>query len=116
MENYQKLETMFIIRMAPLLIKQPVVKFFSRQEGKNVSAVLSNLGRLKPAEEMTRYIKGYSAFCSHDTLFFTVGSYGDDLMFGITSAYNNTGVLKNFVRSFTENGMKVSLYSTEVVR
>lgn len=116
MENYQKLETMFIIRMAPLLIKQPVVRFFSRREGKNVSAVLSNLGRLKPAEEMTRYIKGYSAFCSHDTLFFTVGSYGDDLMFGITSAYNNTGVLKSFVRSFTESGIETCLYSTEVVR
>lgn len=116
MDNYQKLERIFLVRMVPLFIKQPVVKWFSKRETRRVSAVISNLGVIRPPMEMVQYIDGYTAFCSHNELFVTVNSYNDDLVFGITSAYNNTGVLKNFVRAFTEDGIGAAVYSTEVIR
>lgn len=116
MDNYQKLERIFFVRMVPLFIKQPVVKYFSKEENKRVSAVISNLGVIRPPKEIMQFIDGYSAFCSHNEIFVTVSSFGDDLVFGITSAYNNTSVLKNFVRTFTDDGMDAAIYATEVIR
>ncbi|MCD7836772.1 MAG: hypothetical protein LUG83_09050 [Lachnospiraceae bacterium] len=116
MDNYQKLERIFFVRMVPLFIKQPVVKYFSKKENQRVSAVISNLGVISPPREMVQFIEGYSAFCSHSEIFVTVSSFEDELVFGITSAYNNTGVLKNFVRTFTYAGQEAEIYATEVIR
>lgn len=116
MDNYQKLERLIFVRMVPLAIKQPVVKIGSRSENKSISMVLSNLGRLEPTEELRPYIKEYSAFCSHDEMFVTAYSYGDDFTLGITYGFTGTSVLKNFVRSLTKDGIEVTINATEVVR
>ncbi len=115
MDNYQKLERLFFIRMVPLALKQPVVKYFSKKENKSVSAVISNLGIMKLPKQMDGYVEGYSALCSHNGLFITVLSYGDTMTFGITSSYRNTGVIKNFVRAFSKNGIEVTVNGSEVV-
>lgn len=116
MDQYQKIENLFFVRMVPLAIKQPVVKWFSKRESRNVSAVISNLGVMKLPEEMKEYVNGYSALCSHNQLFMTVLSYGENMTLGITSSYKNTSVIKNFVRSFSKNGIDVKIQGTEVVR
>lgn len=116
MDHYMELERFFLIRMVPLFIKQPVVKFFSKKESKHVSAVISNLGIMKIPEEMQQYVKKYTAFCSHSELFITVCSYQEKMTLGITSGYRNTGVLKNFVRSFSKEGIPVQVQATEVVK
>ena len=116
MDYYQLLEHIFFIRMVPLFIKQPVVKFFSKKENKRVSAVISNLGVMNIPTEMQQYVEKYSAFCSHNELFMTICSYQDEMTLGITSGYRNTGVLKNFVRSFSKEGIPVQLQATEVVK
>lgn len=115
MDNYQKLERLFFIRMVPLALKQPIVKYFSKKENKSVSAVISNLGIMKLPKQMDGYVEGYSALCSHNGLFITVLSYGDTMTFGITSGYRNTGVIKNFVRAFSKNGIEVTVNGSEVV-
>lgn len=116
MDHYQFLEHLFFIRMIPLFIKQPVVRFFSKKEGKRVSAVISNLGVMKLPTPMQQYVRKYTAFCSHSELFMTICSYQDEMVLGITSGYRNTGVLKNFVRSFSKEGIPVTLQATEVVK
>lgn len=115
MNNFQRLENLFFIRMVPLLFKQPVVKFFSKRNDKQVSCILSNMGVLKLPEEMKQFVTGYSAHCSHTELFLTICCYEDTMSFGITSAYRNTNVIKNFVRSFSKEGIPVKLYATEVL-
>lgn len=116
MEGFQRLERIFFVRMVPLAIKQPVVKRFSKTENKRVSFVLSNLGKLSPDEAIKPYINGFSAFCSHDEMFMTAYSYGDELTLGVTYGFIDTGVLKNFVRELTGDGIEVTINSTEVVR
>lgn len=115
MNNFQRLENIFFIRMVPLFVKQPVVKYFSKRNDKQVSAVLSNMGVLKLPEEMQPYVKGYSAHCSHHALFTTICSYDGTISFGITSAYRSTNVIKNFIRSFSKEGIPVTIYATEVL-
>ncbi|MGN0437963.1 MAG: hypothetical protein ACI4F4_05515 [Lachnospiraceae bacterium] len=116
MDHFQRLENIILVRMIPLMFKQPVVKYVSMMEAKKVSAVVSNLGVLKLPEPMAAYVRKYSAFCSHNELFMTILSFGDEMTFGITSGYRNTGVLKTFIRSFSKSGIEVRVNATEVVR
>lgn len=116
MDHFQRMERMFFVRMIPLALKQPVVKYVSKLEARKVSAVVSNLGIMRIPEPMQKYVEKYTAFCSHNELFMTICSYGEDMTFGITSGYRNTGVLKTFIRDFSKNGIAVTVNATEVVR
>jgi len=115
MDNYEKLEKLFFIRMVPLFIKNPVVAAFSRSEGKSVSAIISNLGRIQIPDAIRPYIKGYTNFCSSQVMFMTVSSFGDELVFGVSSPYRSTNVLRRFVKGFADDGIDVTLYATETV-
>jgi len=115
MNRYQSIEKLFFTRMVPLFIKQPVVKAFAKQEKKRVTAVLSNLGVIKMPEEMTRHITEIADFCSTNTIFITVTTYGNDFVLGITSAYQETGVIRRFVKSFEETGSSIRANVSEVI-
>lgn len=115
MDHFQKLERFMLIRMVPLALKNPIVRYFSQKEQKSVSAVLSNVGRINVPDAIKPYIESYNGFCSTDKLFITVSSYDDDLVFGISSAYRSTSVLKTFIREFTSKGIEVKISATNVV-
>ena len=114
MNNYEKIESLLFVRMVPLFIKNPVVNLFNRREDKGITAVISNLGRLNVPEEVREYIETYSCYCSTEKLFLTCSSFGNDFVIGISSAYRNTAVLRNFLSSLSEDGIEVTLYATEV--
>lgn len=116
MNHYQQFEQLFLVRMVPLVFKQPVVKIISKISARKISAVISNLGIMKIPSEMGEHINNYTALCSHSELFITILSYGDKMTFGITSGYRNTSVIKNFIREFSRNGIEVTVNGTEVVR
>lgn len=115
MDSYQKLEKVFVLRMVPLAFKLPVVRAFCKKEAKKVSAVISNMGVWHPPVELLPYIDSYSAFCSHNELFMTITSLGDRMQLGITTAYQNTGVLKNLVRGFALEDDTIQVDATEVI-
>lgn len=116
MNRYQKIERLMFTRVVPLALKQPVIRAFAKKESKTVTAVLSNLGPVKVPEEMAKYIKGFNDFCSTEKLFITVTSFGNDLVLGIASAYQGTGVIKKFIDSIKTDDMDVKLYATEVIK
>lgn len=116
MDHFERMERVFWVRAVPLFIKQKVVKTVSKNESKAVSAVISNLGVRKIPEKMEKYIETYSAFCAHEELFMTVSSYKDDLVLGVSQSYVNTGVLKSFVRSLTEEGIGATVYASGVIK
>ena len=115
MNRYQSMERVFFTRMVPLFIKQPVVKAFAKKEKKRVTAVLSNLGIIKFPEEITPYIESVSDFCSTESLFITVTTFGNDLVLGISSAYGSHGTLTRFIKILEETGTEVTAYVSEVV-
>jgi len=116
MDNYEKIEQLLFVRLVPLFIKNPVVAIGAMRERKRVTAVVSNLGKISIPDEMKPYVDGYVSYCSTNSFFMTVGSYEGDLTLGVASAYQNTSMLKNFLRSFTAEGIDVKVYATEVVR
>ncbi len=116
MDTYQKIERLLFIRMVPLMLKQPVVRHFSKMENRRVSFILSNMGELKPDEQLRPYIDSFSAFCAHSEMFFTLYSYNGRLKLGVTNAYSDTRMLKTFVRMLTDSEMTVTVNATEVIR
>lgn len=116
MNRYQSIERLAITRIVPLAFKQPVVKLFAKKESKTVTAVLSNLGAQKVPKEMEPYIKGFTDFCSTDKIFITITSFGNDLVFGIASAYAGTGIIRRLIDSLKYDNAYIKLYSTDVVR
>lgn len=115
MDSYETMEYVAPVRAVPLFIKQIVVRHVKKLADKNVSMVLSNLGVLKLPDEVSEMVDNYSTFCSSENLFSTVSSYKDDLTLGISSPYQNSGVIKNLVRGLSRSGIDIRVYATEVV-
>lgn len=115
MNRYQSIERLFFTRMVPLVIKQPVVRFFSKQESKRVTAVLSNLGPQKLPEKMYPYIKGFSDYCSTEKMFITTTTYKDDMVMGIASAYSGTGVIRRLINSLSDADNEITVFASDVI-
>ena len=114
MYDYEKLERLFFIKIFPLFIKNPVVNMVTRSNASKVTAVISNLGILKIPTELEEYIASYNAYCSTSSLFVVCSTFKDDFVLGISSAYKNTQVLRNFIKGLADEGIDITLYSTEV--
>ncbi len=115
MERFETMEYVAPVRAVPLFIKQLVVRSGSRLSDRKASMVFSNLGVLNPPEKVGDKIDNYSTFCSSMNLFSTVSSYRNELTFGVSSPYISTSAVKNFVRFFSEKGVDITVYATEVV-
>ena len=115
MERFETMEYVAPVRAVPLFIKQLVVRSGSRISDRKASMVFSNLGVLNPPKTVADKIDNYSTFCSSMNLFATVSSYKNELTFGVSSPYISTSAVKNFVRFFSEKGVDITVYATEVV-
>lgn len=116
MANFQRLERLMALRLVPLCIKQPVIRFFAGKESRKVSAVFSNLGIIRVPEPLRPYIQDYTIFCSHAELYISACTYKETLYLGITNGYRNTSVLQHFITGFEKDGIAVELEATEVIR
>ncbi len=116
MDNFETMEYVAPVRVVPLFVKQWVVRHFTRKANKKVSMTFSNMGVQKPPEGMGEKIENYSGFCSTNTIFSTMFGYGDKLTLGVSSAYINTGVVKNFVRYLSGAGVNITVCATEVIK
>lgn len=115
MDGYEQMERGFAVRLVPLFIKNPVVNAVTRHKARKVTAVVSNLGIMKVPEEASDYIESYVAYCSTNSIFITFCTYNNELVMGISSAYRNTSILKDFVSGFAKEDIPVTVYATEVV-
>jgi NRPS condensation-like uncharacterized protein len=115
MDGFETIEHVTAVRLAPLPIKRLVMRHATRIADRNVSVVVSNLGVQKPPEEVGEYIDNYSAYCSSQKLYSTMSSYNGDLTLGVSSPFVNTDAVQNLVRLFTDMGIEVTVYATEVI-
>ena len=116
MDIFETMEYVAFVRVVPLFIKQLVVRHFTKKSGKKVTLTFSNMGVQKPPKPLGELIDNYSGFCSTNTIFSTMFGYGDKLTLGVSLAYKNTGVVKNFVRFLSESGVDITVSATEVIK
>ena len=116
MDSFETMEYVAPVRVVPLFIKQWVVRHFTKKANRKVSMTFSNMGVQKPPKTLGERIENYSGFCSTNTIFSTMFGYGDQLTLGVSSAYMNTGVVKNFVRFLSASGVDITVCATEVIK
>ena len=114
MNYYMKVQENVVVRAVPLFLKEKGLRFLTKKEDGNVTAVISNLGAIKVPDEMGRYIDHYCVYGSSENLFMAVSSFAEKLVINFISPYAETTVVRDFVRAISHDIEHVKVYATEV--
>lgn len=109
MNKLAALEHNLAVQLAPLPLKNLVLRCAKLISDKAETAVISNVGRAQMPEAMMPYIRLFSAFASTLKLQLTIVSCGGSLSLGFTSAFDSTDIQKNFFRTLSEAGIPVEI-------
>ena len=107
----------YALRVVPLFLKKPAIKFVYLMSAKATTTTLTNMGRMIVDEAYRPYIKRFQIILSPSTgqnTKATVCSYGDELTFTFSSLLKDTSVQKVFFRSLAEDGIDVEIETNGV--
>ena len=103
-----------LLRIVPLLIKDPVIGRFAKLADRGVTGTVSNLGRITMPKETTPYITSFAAYMSKPDSQLCVCSYGGKMVFGYCDGCVDHKVMLQFARLLTANGLQVQLASNDM--
>ena len=95
----------FVAKLVPLMIKIYVLKIINWFADKEVTATLSNLGRISMPEETEQFVKGFDAFISTKRLHLCLNTFGDILDISFTSSFISSDIQKHFFRTLNSYGV-----------
>lgn len=90
-----------LLRLAPLFVKDILLEAGSRFATRQTTTTVSNLGAIHLDEKVAPYIRDINILTSTTGLNFMACSFGNDLSIGISTAYANPDIIKNFCRYFS---------------
>lgn len=100
-----------VIRLAPLGIKRPVLRFSNYFVNQAVTAVISNVGVASLPEQAAAYVRLFSCFSHTRSLQLCFCSYRENLVLSFTSPYRQTEIQRRFFAFLTEAGIPIQLTS-----
>lgn len=95
-----------LLRLAPLFVKDLVLGLADWLVARETTTTVSSLGPIRIDQRLAPFVRTINVLTSTNGINFMVCSFDDDLSIGITSAYSNPDVIKNFCRFFTSNGIE----------
>lgn len=95
-----------LLRLAPLFVKDAILELASRLTARETTTTVSNLGRIRIDERLAPYVRSVNLLTSTTGINFLLCSFGDDLCVGISTAFSNPDVVKNFCRYFSAQGIE----------
>ena len=98
MNDLGRLEKNPFLRAVPLEIKNLFLMAGTTLGGRSVTAVYSNIGRIRMPEGYEGYIERFGFFASTDKLQLCSCSYGEELLLGLTSKIPDDSIQRNFLR------------------
>ena len=113
MNSYASLEHNPFVKIAPLPLKNEVLKIGRHIAIKSETSVISNVGRIKMPKEFDELIQGFSVFVSTQNIQLNICSFNDRLQMGFTSSYVSTDVQRSFFRMLTEMGIDITVRSND---
>ncbi|HEX3037629.1 MAG TPA: hypothetical protein VHO94_01375 [Oscillospiraceae bacterium] len=108
------LEHNIFTRAVPRVIKDIVLKMASDSADKEVTASLSNIGKVTMPAELANYVRMFDVFVSTEKLQICMCSYGDALTVSFTSPLLSAEIQKHFFRSLTEMGIAVEIAANKM--
>lgn len=100
-------------RIAPLPVKNEVLRIARHIGLKSETSVISNIGRINMPAEFDGLIKRFSVFVSTQNIQLNICSYRDVLQMGFTSAFASSDIQKNFFCMLTGQGIEVTIRSND---
>lgn len=107
----------YALRVVPLFLKKPAIKFVYLTSAKATTTTITNMGRMVVDKAYEPYIKRFQIILSPSVgqnTKATVCSYGDELTFTFSSLLKDTSVQKVFFRSLVEDGIEVEIETNGV--
>lgn len=93
------------LRLAPLFAKDLVLDIANRVMARDTTTTVSNLGQIRIDERLAPYVRDINILTSTTGLNFVLCTCGDDLSIGISTAFSNHNIIKNFCRYFSGEGI-----------
>lgn len=109
MNSLSSLEHNPAAMIAPLPLKNLVLRCAKRINNKSQTAVISNCGRVKMPAEFQGLIDMFSLFVSTENIEMSLCSYENKLQIGITTSFKSTDIQRRFFRSLTDMGIDVTI-------
>lgn len=106
MNRMISLEKNPLLRLAPLFVKDLVLKGADRLTARETTTTISNIGRVDFDGQLAPHIRNVNLLTSTTGLNFTLCSFADDLSIGISTAYSNLDIIKDFCRFFSHRGIE----------
>ena len=100
-----RLERNPLLRAVPLEIKNLLLMAGTTLGGKSVTAVFSNMGRIRMPEEYEPYIQRFGFFTSTGILQLCSCTYQDELLLGFTSKLVSENIQRNFLQLLEREGI-----------
>lgn len=109
--RFMRLENNPIARIVPLTIKDFVMKIADKFNDRTITSSISNIGRIKTAEEFDSYINQFSICVSARAPKITFCSYKDRLVISFTSPYTETDIQRAFFQFLSYKNIKIEITS-----
>lgn len=113
MNAFIRLERNPFLRLVPLELKNFCLQAGSRLEGKELTAVFSNMSVVKMPEEYVPYIERFGVYTSTNKTELCMCSFQDTVALGFTSRQVSQNVQRNFLRILQDYGIKTHVSSNE---
>ncbi|MBR4292698.1 MAG: hypothetical protein IKT54_03705 [Clostridia bacterium] len=111
LNSYCALENNIFIRLAPLVIKDIVLRGAYKKNHKKISAIFSNVGQFKMPEELCDKIRSAHFCAGTDRMQLSVVSFMDRLIISFSSPFVNSDIERRFLRTLTSLGLDVTVSS-----
>ncbi|QQO09062.1 hypothetical protein [Breznakiella homolactica] len=111
LNQFSALEHRMFIKVVPLFIKAPVLKFSAWKVEKEDTAVFSNIGKITMPPELSPYIRLFDLFNSSKRPHLCVCSFEDNLVISFSSPFISSDIQRCFFRTLTGLGLEVEIVS-----
>ena len=109
LDSYSSPADNFFAKIAPLFLKNLVLKRVYRKNMKSVTATISNVGRVVLPPVFNSYIRSVDVCSSTNKLQACICSFDDRLSISCTNPHISTDIERSFFRMLTEAGATVEI-------
>lgn len=106
-----------LLRVVPLVLKNPVLRHMFRRNEKGQTCTVSNMGRVELPEEMQPFFKRFEVILPatpSQPIKLGLVSYGDVLACSFSSRIEETDIQRFFLRFLQERGVEITVGCNEV--
>ena len=106
------LEHSLPMKLVPLVLKDPVLRIANWAAEREITAALSNVGRVSMPKELIPFIDSFDVFTATNRLQACMCSFQDRFTISFTSPFLSTDVQRAFFRFMTSLGIEVEISSS----